>query len=126
MRAVWREESGETRVCYFQGRQRDYFITLEHILYNFEIISQVSCGNAVSSFVNLLQKHGSEEVENKAITKRKAKDGYKKASKNADYISQCLFLLDSIKLHLYTQEGSCEILIQILHKGKGLVKLFYS
>lgn len=80
----------------------------------------------VSSCVNLLQKHESEEVENKTITKIKVKDGHKKPSKNTDYISQCLFLLDFIKLHPYTQEGFCNILIEILHNGKGLLKLFYS
>lgn len=79
----------------------------------------------VTSSVNLLQKHESEELENKAITKIKATDGHKKASKNADYISQCSFLLDFIKLHLYTEKGFCEILIHILHKGKGLLKLFF-
>lgn len=75
---------------------------------------------------NLLQKHGSEEVENSAITKNKSKEWTQKARKNADYIFQCLFLLDFIKLHLYTQEGFYEILIQILHIGKGLLKLFFS
>lgn len=54
---------------------------------------------SVISSVNLLQKHGSQEVENSAITKNKSKEWTQKASKNADYISQCLFLLDFTKLH---------------------------